>query len=441
MPNRSSAAVVIVLALSGAGGIFYIASEAGLLENDANSEMLKNSAESAVPTRRISQSGTVMAVKKMGRGRAALVRTASGRYVLKIWDDGEFQALLPGDYVSFSGFPEYLKRAGKQGGFDEFLYWKAKGASLAISGPEILKIGVSKGFARQRTLLEARIKKSLPPRTAGYLLAALTGTRDESLTSLHRSVGTSHLLAVSGAHVAIVFAVFWFFLRYCRSRLFLVSPIIWAYVILSGAAASAVRAALMIQLAIVGRILGRAGKAFNTVSSAGAIMLLLNPWLFWDVGWRLSVIAVLTLSSLSAQKFPPSAAIFLSSPLVWLATALQSSWTFGSSPIVGIAANFFALPAFAVLFPLAFIFSVPSLTGLPFGSVFASVPEFLFSRWERLSLNLLALCPWELGFSFPLLISCVALLAYLFSSASGFGSSRSLLSAAIITAGFCACVI
>jgi competence protein ComEC len=430
---------VIALAVAGAGGIFYIDSEIALAEDD------RNAGKGGMPeiiglAPQLSLRGTVLAIKKMGRGRTALVETASERYVLKIWG-GEFRDFLPGDSVSFSGFPERLKRAAKPGDFDEFLYWRAKGASIGISSPEIVKTGVSNGFARQRTLLEARIKESLPPMTAGYLLAALTGTRDESLTSLHRSVGTSHLLAVSGAHVGIVFVVFWFFLRHFRLRLFLISPVIWTYVILSGAAASAVRAVLMIQLAIIGRILGRSGNAFNTVSAAGAIMLFFNPWLFWDVGWRLSMIAVLALSSLSAQKIPALAMMLFSSPLVWLATALQSSWTFGSSPIAGIAANLFALPAFAVLFPLAFVFSVPSLAGIPFGGVFASVPEFLFYRWERLSRNLLALCPWELGFSFPLFVSGAAALAYLFAAASGFGPRRSLLSAAIITAGFCACVL
>jgi competence protein ComEC len=468
MPSRSTAAIVMLLAIMAYSGISHISRQleiAGMngeepknareairsrgkqLEAQKNLAFAKNDEsgkDAQVPgisggnDGRVFLSGRVLTVKKMGRGRVALVNTASGRYILKIWGSAEISA---GDKVSFSGFPERLKRASKRGGFDEFLYWKAKGASGAISSPEIAKTGVSRGFARQRTLLEARIMKSLPPRTAGYLLAALAGTKDESLDALHRSVGTSHLLAVSGAHVGIVFAIFWFFLRHFRLRPCLISLVIWAYVMLAGAAASALRAALMIQLAVIGRIAGRSGNAFNTVSAAGAIMLIFNPWLFWDVGWRLSMIAVLTLSSLSAQKTPSTGKIFLASPLIWLVTSLDSSRVFGSVPVAGVIANLFALPAFAVLFPLAFICSAPSLAGAPFGGVFAWVPEFLFRRWERLSENILFLCPWEIGFSLPLLILGAAALAYLFASASGFGARRSLFAAAIIVAGGLACVL
>lgn len=430
--NRSSAPVIAALFLIGISGAFYISAEIGR-DVSAESVRLPSVVTGPIPSR-----GTVLASKKFGHGGTALVGTDSGRLVLKFWGD---PGISPGDRVSFSGSPESLKRADEPHGFDEFLYWRAKGAEFAVAAREIEKTGTAVGFPRWRTVLDARISKTLPPRTAGYLLAALTGTRGESLTSLHRAAGTSHLLAVSGAHVGIAFAVFWFFLSRLRLRLLLISPLVWAYVLLSGAAPSAVRAALMIQLVIAGRAAGRSGRPFNTVSAAGAVMLLCNPWLFWDVGWRLSMIAVLTLSSLSALNANWIALFFMTSPLVWLTTSLQSSLVFGESPVAGVVTNFFALPAFSVLFPLALAFGLPALTDMPFGGAAAAVPEFLFLRWERLSQNLLALCPWELGFSMPLFAAGTAVMAYLFAAASGFGAARSALAAAIFTAGFCLLVV
>jgi competence protein ComEC len=194
----------------------------------------------------------------------------------------------------------------------------------------------------------------------------------------------------------------------------------------------------MIQLVILGGLIGRSGKAFNTASFAGALMLLLNPWLFWDVGWRLSMLAVLSITSLSSADLSGEAKFFLICPLVWLATTLQAAWTFGESPIVGIVANFFALPAFAALFPLSAALSMPSLMGLPFGSALVSIPEFLFVRWERFSLNLLALCPWRLSFSVPLLIVGSAILSYFFARASGFGKQRAVFATCVNMLGLCA---
>jgi competence protein ComEC len=425
-PNRSSAPVTAALFVIGLSGVLCISYEIGRSGEPGAART------SSVTAGRISSQGTVLASKKFARGGTALVHTGTGRAVLKFWGA---PGIAPGDRVRYSGYAEPLRRAAAPGGFDEFLYWRARGAEFAVDVGEIERIGTAAGFPRWRTLLGARISENLPPRTAGYLLAALTGTRDESLTSLHRAAGTSHLLAVSGAHVGIAFAVFWFFLRRFRLRLLLISPLIWAYVLLSGAAPSAVRAAIMIQLVIAGRVAGRAGKPFNTVSAAGALMLLYNPWLFWDVGWRLSMIAVLTLSSLAALRAGWSALFFMASPTVWLTTSLQSALVFGGSPVVGILANFFALPMFSVLFPLALAFGLPQLAGLPFGGAAAAVPEFLFLRWERLSGNLLALCPWEVGFSVPLFAAGAAVMAYLFAAASGFAPARRAIAAVIVTAG------
>jgi competence protein ComEC len=381
----------------------------------------------------------VLDERRWGYGRTAVVSSPAGRFVLRLEQNAP--RISEGDIVSFSGTAEGFERAGESRAFDEFLYWRVKGARAAVSSPEVKKIGVSRGMARWRALLKKRISATLPPRTAGYVLAAFTGARDPSLESLHRSVGTSHLLAVSGTHVAIVFGISWFFLKGFRHRLFLISLVIWLYSLLSGAAPSALRAALMIQLVIIGRMTGRSGKPFNTVSAAGAMMLMYNPWLFWDVGWRLSMLAVLSITSMSSFKISRDAKFFLVTPLVWLATTLQAAWTFESSPLIGIVANFFALPVFAVLFPVSFALSIPSLAGMPFGRPLAAIPEFLFARWERLSQNLLIFCPWELSFSIPLLAAGTAALTFLFASASGFERSRAYLAAAINIFGLCAILI
>jgi hypothetical protein len=78
---------------------------------------------------------------------------------------------------------------------------------------------------------------------------------------------------------------------------------------------------------------------------------------------------------------------------------------------------------------------------VPFGGAAAAVPEFLFLRWERLSRNLLYLCPWELGFTAQLFAAGTAVMAYLFAAASGFGVARAALAAIIFTSGFCFLVV
>jgi competence protein ComEC len=383
--------------------------------------------------------GTVIDVRRWGYGVAAVVDSTDGRYVMKFRADDDLpENLSQGDIVVFSGVFEPFERAEEPREFDEYLYWRARGAVAALTDPIAKIAGSSRGVARWRAVLEKRIRKALPPRTAGYALASLVGKKDASLETLHRSVGTSHLLAVSGAHVAIVYCIFWSLLRGMKARLYILSAAIWFYVAMTGLGPGAVRAAIMIQLVIIGRIIGRAGKTFNTVSLAGVLMLFHNPWIFWDVGWRFSMLAALAITAASALDVPGEVKIFLASVMAWLATSVQAAWTFDSTPVVGIIANFFAIPVFTVLFPFSFAFSLPSMIGMPWGRFASAVPEFLFVRWERLSNNLLMLCPWQLSFSATLLLIGVSALTFFFAVASGFEKRGAVLAAAINTIGLCA---
>jgi competence protein ComEC len=416
-PNRSSLQVSAVLLVLTFLGLFYI------------SFVISRGDE---PPRTVHERGTVLSARKWGREASALVKSASGVFVLRL-DAGS--GIRTGDVVEFSGVSVPFKRARASREFDERLYWLAKGASSAVQVSSCKAAGRSLGPAAWRDSLSRRISEVLPPRTAGYALASLTGERDEILSELHRSVGTSHILAVSGFHVGIAFAVCWFFMKRFRFRLYAISAAIWLYVLLAGASPSSLRAAFMIEIMIAGRVVGRLGNGFNSACAAGSAMLLANPWLFWDIGWRLSMLAVLAITALARSELSRPVKAALASPLAWLATSVQAAWTFGSVPLAGLAANFLSLPAFAILFPVSWILSLPALLGIPGGSAASAVAEFLFERWEVLSLNILVLFPWETSFSNWLVLLCAPALTYFFAGASGFSQTRAAFASGISLAG------
>jgi competence protein ComEC len=436
-PNRSSPLMaVILIALSGIFA-FHISSE-------IDGDVPPGSAF-------ISSEGEVVDISDGKFGRTALVKSGGAKYVLYIPLPREpregTQKIIDGDIVKFSGYVEPFERAKESktagqrpGAFDPYLYWKGRGAIAKVSYADAEVTGHSGGIARWRGLLGERIKGTLPARTSGYMLASLVGETDAALGALHREVGTSHILAVSGAHVMIVFGVLWFFLRSFSFRLYAISACLWIYTALAGAAPSAVRAAFMLQLLIIGRLAGRSGNAFNTVSAAGVIMLLRNPWIFWNVGWRLSVMSVLVLSALPALYIPPWQKAASASPLVWLVTSAQSARTFGAVPLAGLIANFFALPVFAALLPMSFALSLPALLGLPFAKA-AYIAEACFILWERLSMCILAFCPQGVRFSPALAIAAFAAASYLCARGSGFSPPRAYIAAAINIAALSAGLI
>jgi competence protein ComEC len=412
-PAKSSAPVASVLLLAcvlGTALIGFRISSVGAIPESADA------------------AGVVLSERKWGYARVALVRAVSPgnlrpgeKIVLKYRGQEDIE---PGDVVRFTGSTERFDRSDAPGGFDEFLYWKAKGASFAVVSPRMETVGKRGGIALWRAALDRRIRQYLPRRTAGYITASWTGERDAELTDFHRNAGTSHLLAVSGLHVGVVFGACWFLLKRSRYRLYVASALVWFYTVLSGCAPSSVRAALMIQMSVLGRMLGQPGGQFNGACAAGAFMLLYNPWIFWDVGWRLSILSVLTLTSLYSLELAGTAKNLLASPAVWLTTSVQSAWSFGEVPVSGLLINFVAVPIFGVLLPAASLLSLPALLRVRYLENAAYLAEYLFAAWERFSNNITFLVPWKMNFSSPLLFAGVAAMLWMFARSCGFSRIR-----------------
>jgi len=375
----------------------------------------------------IEAEGVVLSDRRMGFNRIAVVFvkpgprkiTGSRKYVVK--HNGE---LRPGDIVRFSGEVEEFKRAAEPRKFDELLYWRARGALFSVRTRKIEVTGREFGVPIVRYMLGERIKTRLPLRTAGYIAAAWLGERDPDLALLHSNAGTSHILAVSGVHVMMAYAILWFLLRGLKYRLYIISVVIWLYALLSGAAPSALRAALMLQFVLAGKLLGESGGSFNGACVASCAMMTWNPWIFWDVGWRMSVLCVMAITSLNSLDTGIRTKFFISSPLLWLASSMQAAWTFGFVPLAGLIINFFAVPFFGILIPAASVLSLPALIELRGGRYFAAPAEICFVMWEKFSNNVTYLIPWKADFSYPLVTSGVLVLAYLFARACGFRVSR-----------------
>lgn len=366
--------------------------------------------------------GKILMVREWGRRNAALIKTGYGRLVAYMARRGDLQE---GAAVRLRGATFDFQRAEEKGGFDEFLYWRAKGAHKKIVVLEIETLSPPSGIYRWRIFLEKRIRDVLPERTAAYMLALTVGVRDRALSDLHTRAGTVHLLAVSGFHVGIVAAFAAFFLRRGLVRIIGTSVVVWLYVLFAGAPVGGVRAALMIQICLLAGLFGKPASAFNGVSAAGVLMLLYNPWTYFDVGWRLSILAALFLTALFSFAKENKLALLLASPLVWIVTAGQASLAFGEIPLAGLFINALAVPIFSFLFPLIFLLSLPALLCLPFAELCSGLSEYLLEAWEIFSEIFVQLIPIILKHA-PLFswLSCL-LFAAVVLRASGYTRTRS----------------
>lgn len=382
----------------------------------------------------IDTTGRIILSRTWGRGRALLISTEYGRFAAV----PVYGSAPEGSIVKVRGALFDFKRAAKPGDFDESLYWHGKGAVKKIKLLEISQLAPPSGIYRWRNSLTELITDALPQNMSAYMLALTVGARDKALTGLHREAGTVHLLAVSGFHVGILAYFLSMLFRRGLRRIIFVSAIMWLYILLAGAPSGGVRAALMLQLYLFGLLCGRPRSAFNSVCVAGVLLLLWNPWLFFDIGWRLSMLAAIFLSAAAPLIRRSLAGAAASSMLVWLVTAPQLALSFKKVPTAGLFVNIIAVPLFALIFPAVFLLSLPALAGLPFGWEIAETGEYFLEAWGIFSEYAAAAIPWNIGYNGALKASAALILGASSAFASGFAVKRipvaALMSAALVMA-------
>ncbi|QFR32481.1 ComEC/Rec2 family competence protein [Ancylobacter sp. TS-1] len=250
-----------------------------------------------------------------------------------------------------------------------------------------------------RRAIAARIRATLPGADGGVAVALVTGLRDavgEPIEESMRIAGLSHILSISGLHMALVASTVFFLARALLAlvpELALSRPIkAWAalpavasasfYLLLSGAEVPTQRAYAMTLLVLSGVVLGRPALTLRTLALAALAVMALTPWAVLDPGAQMSFAATLALVA-AYERFgrfiaaPPGvsapvlavparylAALVLGSLAAGLATAPFAAFHFQRLAPLSLLANLAAMPV------VSFIVMPMGLVGallMPFG--------------------------------------------------------------------------
>lgn len=225
---------------------------------------------------------------------AGTIRTADGRVlgvrigVLVLASDPAWRALLPGTPVSASG-----RLAAPRGG-------DLTAAVLSTSAPPD-SVGMAPWTQRAAGALRAGLRRACAPlpKEPGGLLPGLvdgdTSGLDPAVADDFRATGMTHLVAVSGANLAIVGGVVLLLARWCRAgpRVAAVLCVLTmaGFVILARPSPSVLRAAVMGGLGLIGLAAGRPRAAVPALAGATLVLIVIDPGLAADAGFALSVFA------------------------------------------------------------------------------------------------------------------------------------------------------
>jgi competence protein ComEC len=177
----------------------------------------------------------------------------------------------------------------------------ARTGDWQIAGSRNVSPPVSDRFTKWA---EAALALGLPPNDESlHLEQALTlGDKTyltDQITEPFVRAATYHIFAVDGLRLAILFGIFFLTFRALRMPRtvcgFVLIPLIWFYVALTGWPASAIRAAVMLTIVVGGWVLRRPGNVLNSLFAAALIILIWQPQQLFQAGFQLSFFVVLCI--------------------------------------------------------------------------------------------------------------------------------------------------
>ena len=227
-------------------------------------------------------------------GRAVLVCVeAEPRSIRAVLYYSSDETLLPGDRVTCTA----KLRAASPDNLERDEYYASRGVWMCASAKGELTVEAGTRSLRYFPVYAAeRLKRVctqiFPADAAGFLQALLTGDKQNLSYALRNDLsrsGVYHVVAVSGMHVSLLAGLV---MLLCAKKRVLCAalgiPLVWFFVLLTGANASSVRAGIMQTMLLVSGLVRRERDPWTAFSAALLVLLAENPWSLRNVGLLLS---------------------------------------------------------------------------------------------------------------------------------------------------------
>lgn len=308
--------------------------------------------------------GTVTSVRYASSWEGCYTVKTDGMKVILTSDNCE---LASGDMISCTVVYDGIDLSDDNG-----RYLLSDGVVLSCTSVgDVSVIGRDRGaevsLAELRGRLSAKLRSSMSAESGGFAAALLLGDRShlaDEVTRDFRCLGISHVLALSGTHLTMLFSFVGglFSDRRKLLRLLVLCPAVLFYMLLTGFSPSVVRAGIMFIIAAVSSVFAKKADSFTSLSVAVLLICILNPYSVFDIGLMLSYAAVIGLvisGEIRRKLFQGRSSVAtrilgaLIPAFVVPAVLLLLMWfTFGEVSLVSPAANVILVPVISAFIPV-----------------------------------------------------------------------------------------
>lgn len=322
------------------------------------------------------------------------VRVNNKNVLLSLFKDSLSQSLGCGDEILFYTKIISPKNPGNPDEFDYASYLlrrQISGTAFVYSGfwhktDRIHALTIKQQALKYRSrILDIYKEWGFTGQELAVLSALTVGYKEDLSDELRKSysvAGISHVLALSGLHVGILWGLLAFLLnplnRNGRLRILkwlIITALLWSYAFVTGLSASVIRAVIMCTLIELGQIKSSKGLSLNIMGIAAFLMLLYHPFYLFEVSFQLSFMAVLAillfyqpiyhLCTIRYRIFKYFWGIIAVSVAAQLGTAPLVMYYFSSFSVYFLLANLMIAPLVFIIMYMAllafFIFPFPFL--------------------------------------------------------------------------------
>ncbi len=206
-----------------------------------------------------------------------------------------------------------IKNSGNPGGFDykryslfqritHQVYLKENEFEiLSTTKKNFFQQFINSSRAKLLSILRTNIKGEKELGLSEALLIGYKDDLDKTLVQSYSNTGVVHVIAISGLHLGLIYWLLaWLFTPLQKRKFRWLRPIfiltgLWLFTLLAGAQASVLRSAVMFTCIVLGDALDKRSSIFNSLALSAMLLLCINPYWLWDVGFQLSYAAVLSI--------------------------------------------------------------------------------------------------------------------------------------------------